>query len=148
MLTPDISTSKVGQSADENLVAGTGRRDHLESTVKKHKAVPTKAEVETKELLMREEQERLASLRTHQQELEREARTDDRQRMAEERAEKPAYEAINQAADAKKAALTLDELSKMAAQNQFAERFNGMIENQGKFVFDSSSFRRPSQTVT
>ena len=61
---------------------------------------------------------------------------------------KAAYEAINQAADAKKAALTLDELSKMAAQNQFAERFNGMIENQGKFVFDSSSFRRPSQTVT
>ena len=108
----------------------------------------------------REENERLAEQGAYQKELQKEAREEERSRRAENREEekiredKRQYEAqrreetrqaINQAPNAK--ALSLADLDKLKAQNQFVERFNGMADEQQKFSFDPTSPRGPSQTV-
>ncbi|KAK4221372.1 hypothetical protein QBC38DRAFT_513609 [Podospora fimiseda] len=110
------------------------------------------------------EQEKLKEAREHQRKLEAEAREEDRLRRQEERDEqrkirsekrafeeqrrKDMYKAINDAAAAKNKALSMDEMKAIAKQNQFAERWNGMLENTQDFIFDGSAPRGPSQTVT
>lgn len=110
-----------------------------------------------------EENERLAEQRAYQKELEKEAREEERIRRAEDREEekkiredKRLYEAqrreesrqaIKNATQAKAEPLTLAELDKIKAQNQFVERFNGMAEEEQKFLFDHTAPRGPSQTV-
>lgn len=114
--------------------------------------------------IMREEKKRLAEERAYQRELEIQARKDERERKAEElkeqqqiRKEQREYEAarrqasqkaIADAAAAKKEPLTLEELSRIKAQNQFADRFDGMVQSDEKYTFDPSAVKGPSQTVT
>ena len=137
------------------------------------KGTLTKSQVEEKErkreaeaaerhLREQEEKERIAEQAAYRKELEKEARDEERTRRAEDRKEqqqireeKRRYEtqrreenrkAIADAANLK--ALTLQDLDKIKAQNQFADRFVGMTEDQDKFDFDPTAPRGPSQTVT
>lgn len=114
--------------------------------------------------LLQEEKKRMAEERAYQRELELERRKEQtliRQEEAKEqqeiRAEKRAYEnarraaaqkAISEAVEKNKDALTLEELNKIKAQNQFADRFEGMVQEDKKFYFDPSTGRGTSQTVT
>ncbi|OHF00894.1 hypothetical protein CORC01_03722 [Colletotrichum orchidophilum] len=114
--------------------------------------------------LLQEEKKRMAEHRAYQRELEMEGRKEQariRQEEAKEqeelRAEKRAFEkarreaaqkAINEAVAKNKDALTLEELNKIRAQNQFADRFEGIMKEDKKFYFDPSSGRGTSQTVT
>lgn len=109
----------------------------------------------------KEEKERLAEQAAYRKEIEKEARDEERARRAEDRKEqqkireeKRIYEAqrrednrkaIANAADLK--ALSLQDLDKIKAQNQFADRFVGMADDQGNAVFDPTAARGPSQTV-
>ena len=43
--------------------------------------------------------------------------------------------------------MSLQDLEKIKAQNQFADRFSGMVQDQQQYIFDMSSPRGPSQTV-
>ena len=114
--------------------------------------------------MMKQEKERMAEQRAYQQKLELEAREEERQRQADEREEqrqirkeKREYEAARRAATqkaisdavaAKKDALTLEDLNKIKAQNQFADRFDGIVESDQQYTFDAAGARGPSQTVT
>lgn len=114
--------------------------------------------------MMRQEKQRLAEERDYQRKLELQAREDERERKAEEREEQKQirkeqreYEAARRAASqkaiadavsAKKEPLTLEELNRIKAQNQFADRFEGMVQSDEKYTFDASAVRGPSQTVT
>lgn len=110
----------------------------------------------------REEKERLAEQAAYRKEIEKEVRDEERARRAEDRKEqqkireeKRIYEAqrrednrkaIANAADLK--SLSLKDLDKIKAQNQFVDRFVGMADDQEDAVFDPSAPRGPSQTVT
>ena len=112
----------------------------------------------------KEEQEAMAEQRAYQKELAKEARDDERERRNEDRDEQrkireetrqwdaqrreDARKAINDAANKNKDALSLQDLEKIKAQNQFVERFSGMAENQQEYSFDPTAPRGPSQTVT
>ncbi|KAH7165330.1 hypothetical protein EDB81DRAFT_852234 [Dactylonectria macrodidyma] len=114
--------------------------------------------------LLQEEKKRMAEQRAYNRELELERRKEQtliRQEEAKEqqelRAEKRAFEkarreaaqkAINEAVAKNKDALTLEELNKIKAQNQFADRFEGVMKEDKKFYFDPSTGRGTSQTVT
>lgn len=109
----------------------------------------------------KEEKERLAEQAAYRKEIEKEARDEERACRAEDRKEqqkireeKRIYEAqrrednrkaIANAADLK--SLSLKDLDKIKAQNQFVDRFVGMADDQDDMVFDSTAPRGPSQTV-
>lgn len=109
----------------------------------------------------KEEKERLAEQAAYRKEIEKEVRDEERARRAEDRKEqqqireeKRIYEAqrrednrkaIANAADLK--SLSLKDLDKIKAQNQFAERFVGMANDQDDAIFDPTVARGPSQTV-
>jgi hypothetical protein len=113
---------------------------------------------------LQEEKRRMAEHRAYQREMELERRKEQTLMRQEElkeqqelRAEKRQYEkerraaaqkSINEAVAAKKDALTLEELNKIKAQNQFADRFDGVMQDSQKFFFDPSTGRGTSQTVT
>ncbi|KAF2151443.1 hypothetical protein K461DRAFT_280233 [Myriangium duriaei CBS 260.36] len=114
--------------------------------------------------MMRQEKERLAEQRKHQMQIEQESREEERTRRQEEREEAAAvrkekreYEAarraamqksISEAVAAKKDALTLEDLNKIKAQNQFADRFEGIVSSDERYSFDAATASRgPSQTV-
>ncbi len=129
----------------------------------KAKDAERKREIEDAERVAREkeEMERIAEQAAYRKEIEKEARDEERARRAEDRKEqqkireeKRNYEAqrrednrraIATAADLK--SLTLQDLDKIKAQNQFADRFVGMTENQEDIAFDPTAPRGPSQTV-
>ena len=112
---------------------------------------------------MKQEKERLAEQRAYQRELAQEAREDERSRRKEEREEQTqlrkekreyeaarraaAQKAISEAVAAKKDPLTLEELNQIRAQNQFADRFEGIANSTEKYSFDATAARGPSQTV-
>lgn len=114
--------------------------------------------------IMRQEQKRLAEERDYQRKLELQDREDSRQRRAEEREEQKqirkeqrefeaarrqaSQKAIADAVEKKKEPLTLEELNKIKAQNQFADRFQGMVQSDEKYTFDANAMRGTSQTVT
>lgn len=114
--------------------------------------------------MMRQEKQRLAEDRAYQRKLELQEREDERQRKAEDREEQKlirkeqreyeaarrqaSQKAIADAAASRKEPLTLEELNKIKAQNQFADRFDGMVQDNQKYTFDASGVRGPSQTVT
>ena len=104
----------------------------------------------------------LAEHRAYQEEIEREKREDDRTLREEERAEqrqlrqeKRDYEMKRRGAARKEIenatnlkAMSLTDLNKIIAQNQFVERFSGMGDDDREVAFDASSPRGPSQIVT
>lgn len=114
--------------------------------------------------LLRQEKQRLAEERAYQRQLDIQAREDERERKAEEREEQKqirkeqreyeaarraaSQKAIADAAAAKAEPLTLEELNRVKAQNQFADRFDGMVQSDERYTFDASAVRGPSQTVT
>ncbi|KAK7424025.1 hypothetical protein QQX98_000635 [Neonectria punicea] len=114
--------------------------------------------------LLQEEKKRMAEQRAYQRELELERhkeqtliRQEEAKEQQELRAEKRAFEkarreaaqkAINEAVAKNKEPLTLEELNKIRAQNQFADRFEGVMKEDKKFYFDPSTGRGTSQTVT
>lgn len=114
--------------------------------------------------MMKRDKEIMAETRDHQRKLQLQAReqedkrrAEDQKEQAEIRSEKRAYDkarraaaqkAIGEAVAAKKDALTLDELNKIKAQNQFADRFDGIVNSDQAYAFDASGARGPSQTVT
>ncbi|EXJ55901.1 hypothetical protein A1O7_08832 [Cladophialophora yegresii CBS 114405] len=114
--------------------------------------------------MMREEKARMKEQRDYQKQLELEARQDERQRQQDERAEQAqiraekrkydqarreaAQKAMSEAIAAKKDALTLEDLNKIKAQNQFADRFDGIFNSDRAYPFDPTAPRGPSQTVT
>ncbi|KAF4446873.1 Mannose-binding lectin [Fusarium austroafricanum] len=122
------------------------------------------AEEAKKQELLQEEKKRMAEQRAYQRELEAERRKEQtliRQEELKEqqeiRAEKRAFEkerreaarkAINEAAAARKEPLTLEELNNIKAQNQFADRFDGVMQGDKKFYFDPTTGNGTSQTVT
>lgn len=113
--------------------------------------------------MMKQEKELMAEQRAYQRKLELQAREQEQARRLEEqkeqaeiRAEKRAYDkarreaaqkAISEAVAAKKDALTLEDLNKIKAQNQFADRFDGIVNSDTTYSFDASGVRGPSQTV-
>lgn len=114
--------------------------------------------------MMQLEKDRMAEHRAYQRTLELAARKEEQDRLEEDRkeqreirAEKRQYEAarraaaqqaIKEAVAAKKDPLTLEELNKIKAQNQFADRFEGLENSDQSYPFDASGERGPSQTVT
>ena len=114
--------------------------------------------------MMREEKARMKEQRDYRRQLELEARQDERQRQQDERAEQAqireekrkydqtrreaAQKAMAEAIATKKDALTLEDLNKIKAQNQFADRFDGIVNSDRTYTFDASAPRGPSQTVT
>ncbi|KAF2442344.1 hypothetical protein P171DRAFT_314280, partial [Karstenula rhodostoma CBS 690.94] len=70
---------------------------------------------------------------------------EDQRKLAEIRREEM-RKAIKEAADTK--ATPLEQLKKIAAQNQFADRFTGILEPKSEYVFDPNGARGPSQTVS
>lgn len=110
--------------------------------------------------MMRLEKQRLAEERAYQRKLELQAREDERERKAEEREEQKqirkeqreyeaarraaSQKAIADAAAAKKEPLTLEELNRVKAQNQFADRFDGIVQSDERYTFDASAVRGPS----
>lgn len=114
--------------------------------------------------MMNLEKERMAEIRAHQRALELDVRAEDLKRQTEDREEqrqirkeKRDYDAARRAAAQKSIAdavaakaepLTLAQLDKIRAQNQFADRFEGMELSDQKYPFDASAARGPSQTVT
>lgn len=114
--------------------------------------------------MMKQEKELMKEQREYQRKLELQAREEEHARRLEEqkeqqeiRAEKRAYDkarreaaqkAISEAVAAKKDALTLEDLNKIKAQNQFADRFDGIVNSDTNYAFDPSGARGPSQTVT
>lgn len=110
----------------------------------------------------KEEAEILAEKRRYIRELERKQREEEVTRRAEEREEQrlirkekrewdakrrqDARQAIENAGGLK--AMSMADMEKIRAQNQFVERFNGMSEQDQKFNFDPTAPRGPSQTVT
>jgi hypothetical protein len=114
--------------------------------------------------MMRQEKARMKEQRDYQRQLELEARQDERKRQEDERAEQAqiqaekrkydqarreaAQKAMSEAIAAKKDALTLEDLNKIKAQNQFADRFDGIVNSDKSYTFDASAPSGPSQTVT
>lgn len=138
--------------------------DHVKAAAAKarqEKQLEAQKAAEEKALIEKEEKARLAEQRAHQLEVEKEMREEERQRRKESaleqwkiREEKRQWDAqrreenrkaISNAADLK--AASLQDLEKIKAQNQFAERFSRMLENQDTFTFDPTTPRGPSQTV-
>ncbi|KAL5459121.1 hypothetical protein PMIN06_002972 [Paraphaeosphaeria minitans] len=70
---------------------------------------------------------------------------DDKRKLAELRREEMRT-AIRNAADLK--ATSLEQLKKIVAQNQFADRFTGILELKAEYTFDPNGRRGPSQTVS
>lgn len=113
---------------------------------------------------IQDEKRRMAEQRAYQREVDLERRKEQtmiRQEEAKEqsevRAEKRALEkarreaaqkAINSAVEAHGNALTLEELNKIKAQNQFVDRFEGMVKEDKKYYFDPATGQGVSQTVT
>lgn len=142
--------------------AKTQNRNRLQVALARSKAeeAARKREAEDVERAAREkeEKERIAELAAYRKEIEKEARDELRARRVEDRKEQQKirkerriYEAqrrednrkaIANAADIK--SLNLQDLDKIKAQNQFADRFVGMAENQEDVAFAP---RGPSQTV-
>jgi hypothetical protein len=112
--------------------------------------------------LRKAEAKKIEEQRRYEEELEKEAREDERARRREDRQEQQAVRAEKRAFDASRReaarqaivdaanlkATSLEDIKKIAAQNQFAERFTGMFENQQQYTFDGKGARVPSQTVT
>jgi len=114
--------------------------------------------------MMRAEKARMKEQRDYQRQLELEARQNERKRQQAEleeqaqiREEKRKYDrarreaaqkAMSEAIAAKKDALTLEDLNKIKAQNQFADRFDGIVNSDRSYTFDASAPTGPSQTVT
>jgi hypothetical protein len=155
--------SSVGSKASvRRTLAGT-RMSKAAELRREREAAARKKESELKEALEKEEKERIAEQRAYQKVLEKEERDEARKRRAEDRAEeakireeKRQYEArrreenreaIKKSAEAKAEALTLKDLDRIKAQNQFVERFSGMEENDRTYEFDPTAPRGPSQTV-
>jgi hypothetical protein len=108
------------------------------------------------------EQRKIEAQRKYEEERAEEDRKDERLRRAEDRAEAQKVReekrklaekrreemraAIKEAADLK--ATSLEKLQKIAAQNQFADRFTGVLEPKAEYIFDPSRSRGPSQTVS
>ncbi|KAF2741957.1 hypothetical protein M011DRAFT_462809 [Sporormia fimetaria CBS 119925] len=109
----------------------------------------------------RQEQKRIQEQRDYEMLLAKEAREEERSRRQEEREEQRAIrkekrelesrrrqamtKAIEEAAGLK--AASMEELKEIAAQNQFVERFSGILENTQDYTFDKAGARGPSQTV-
>ncbi|PSR82112.1 hypothetical protein BD289DRAFT_454493 [Coniella lustricola] len=157
------ATTTVKQTTSKSQVkqAPKGGRKGATST----KAELSRIEREDKIQRLREEKARLVEQRAYQAKLDAETRADERIRQAEDRAEqrqirneKRAYDAARRQAAQKamaeaaakyKDALTLAELDKVRAQNQFADRFDGIDSTTELYTFDpASGGRGPSQTVT
>ena len=106
--------------------------------------------------------EKFTEQRKYEEEIEKELRADDRIRRSEDRAEQRKIREENRAFEAKRhedarkaiedaanlKATSLEDLKKIAAQNQFAATFSGMLENTQQYTFDASGSRGRSQTVT
>lgn len=95
------------------------------------------------ELQAREQEQarRLEDQKEHA-EIRKEKREEDKQRRA------AAQHAIKDAVAAKRDALTLEDLNKIKAQNQFADRFDGIVNREQVYSFDPSGAMGPSRTVT
>ena len=122
-----------------------------------------KREAENLERVAREkeEKERIAEQIADRKKIEKEARDELLARRAEYREEqrkireeKRDYEAQRQEDNRKATVNVMDlkslnspDLEKIKAQNQFAGRFAGIVENQGNISFDPTAPRGPSQTV-
>lgn len=135
---------------------GASARSNADEAERKREADDAERAVREKE-----EKERIAEQAAYRKEIEKEARDEERARRADDRKEqqklreeKRNYEAqrrednrkaIANAADVK--SLSLQDLDKIKAQNQFADRFVGMAENQEDIAFDPTAPRGPSQTV-
>lgn len=120
-------------------------------------------EEEQKRLAAEDEKKRLREQRLLREQIEKENREEERVRRLEDRAEQrkvreedrqwqtkrreEGRKAIEDAAKEKGKALTLDDLAKIRAQNQFAERFSGMSEDKEKYSYDPTAPQGPSQTV-
>lgn len=107
------------------------------------------------------EQKKIQAQLEYEQQRAKEAREEERERRKEEREEQrkireekrnfdaqrrtAAREAIAKAANVE--AASIEDLKKIAAQNQFADRFSGMFENSERYHFDPTGARGPSQTV-
>ncbi|KAI8633210.1 hypothetical protein F5Y19DRAFT_294110 [Xylariaceae sp. FL1651] len=112
--------------------------------------------------LMKEESENLAEQRRYQREILQQERQEEAERRRCEREEaqeirrekrewdrkrrEDARKAIESAANLQ--AMSMADMEKIRAQNQFVERFNGMSEQTEKYDFDPTAPRGPSQTVT
>jgi hypothetical protein len=108
-----------------------------------------------------DERERIAEQAAWRKEVEKEAREEERARRKEEREEartireeRRAYakqrreenrQAIREAADLK--TLSLEDLNKIKAQDQWVDRFSGMADDQADIKFDPTAPRGPSQDV-
>lgn len=151
--------------------APTSKPDESSAALKKleedtvaQKTAQLKAEKEDSDAIREAERERVRIEREYQKEVERDAREEDRRRREEEREEQRAvrrekrefeqerrkdmYKSIKEAAAAKSTALSIQEMQNILKQNQFAERWNGMPENNENIAFDKTAPRGPSQTVT
>lgn len=169
-LKPEVQTKETSVStkspAFNNKVKGALAMSRVSKAteLRRQKEAETREkEAARREAQEQEENERLAEQRAFQKEIEQAAREEERTRRAEAREEEKkireekrqyetqrrqeSREAIKKAAEAKSQALTLEDLAKIKAQNEFVERFNGMGEEQEKFSFDPTAPRGPSQTV-
>ncbi|KAF2656901.1 hypothetical protein K491DRAFT_354908 [Lophiostoma macrostomum CBS 122681] len=93
-----------------------------------------------------EEEERQEELHRRQEERDEQKKIRQEKRDFEAKRREEARQAIQNAAT--KEATSLEELKKIAAQNKFADRFAGILDNQEQHTFDASQPRGPSQTVT
>lgn len=125
---------------------------------------PAKAAKEDAEEAKRqaEEADLLAEHRRDQKELQQQQRKEELERRKEDADEQRAIRAEKREWDAKRRedarktienaanlkATSLQDLEKIRAQNQFVERFSGMTQQTGRYDFDPTAPRGPSQNVT
>lgn len=152
-----VRQAKTGRTSQEwNKLKSALARSKAEEAERKREAEDAGRVVREKE-----EKENIAEQAAYRKEIEKEAREEERARRAEDRKEQQKIreerrsdeaqrreenrKAIGNATDLK--SLSLQDLDKIKAQNQFADRFVGMAEKQGDITFDSTAPRGPSQTV-
>jgi hypothetical protein len=156
------NTSGTGSSLKDTLHKAESRPKTRED--KRKEAAMERKEERKRELDERRkaEQRKIENQRKYEEEKAEEDRAEERQRRAEDRAEAQKMReekrrlaeqrreemraAIKDAADLK--ATSLEKLQKIAAQNQFADRFTGILEPKTECVFDPNGSRGPSQTVS
>jgi len=143
------------QRAASKLKADAARKKEEE---KQQEEARKKADEERR----KREEKKIEEQRKHEEEIEKESREDERSRRREDRTEERQIRTEKRAFDAKRRedtrkaieaaanlkAASIEDLKKIAAQNQFAERFTGMLENTQQYTFDGSGSRGPSQAVT
>ena len=156
------TASQPGEKPDDAATKAVERSTKSEPTPKKKDVQESVAVKKQDEDRRKREEKRIEDQRKYQEEIERDARDDERDRRKADReeqkiirAEKAKYEtarrvAINEAISkaANVRSESLEDLKKIAAQNQFAERFTGIFENTQKHSFDATAPRGPSQTVS